>query len=213
MSFLIDTPMARALGWTIFHSLWEGALIAIALAAILVAFRSPRARYAAACLALIIMLAACLLTLLHLTPDHAQGSHAASAKAFLAWRVAADVNHRDSSQTAVAAVREAAPVVTAPPAATASLPATATAPVATPALTAPGANSGTVLYAQPTATGFQLIDTSPKIVLSLLKTSAQDVYIADGSGAHGVVLKVGGSWYFESYKEGKLERELLQIKF
>ena len=53
----VQTPLAQAIGWTLVHSLWEGALVALALAAALWAVRSSRARYAAACLALIAMLA------------------------------------------------------------------------------------------------------------------------------------------------------------
>jgi len=54
----VQTPLAQAIGWTLVHSLWEGALVALVLAAALWAFRSSRARYAAACLAMLAMLAA-----------------------------------------------------------------------------------------------------------------------------------------------------------
>src|SRR5689334_19420160 len=53
----IHTPAAGALGWTIFHSLWEGAAIAAALWAALRCLKSSRGKYAAACLALAAMLA------------------------------------------------------------------------------------------------------------------------------------------------------------
>jgi len=46
----VQTPLAQAIGWTLVHSLWEGALVALVLAAALWALRSSRARYAAACL-------------------------------------------------------------------------------------------------------------------------------------------------------------------
>lgn len=69
------------------------------------------------------------------------------------------------------------------------------------------------LYAQATANGYQLIDTTPKIVLTLLKTSAQDYFIADNVASHGIVLKKNGEWYFEYYKDGKLISEKLLIKF
>src|ERR1700683_2763963 len=45
--------MRLALGWTILHSLWEGALAALLLAAALSVIRPSRARYAAACLAML----------------------------------------------------------------------------------------------------------------------------------------------------------------
>jgi GWxTD domain-containing protein len=53
----VQTPLAQAIGWTLVHSLWEGALVVVVLAAALGAMRSSRARYAAACLAMLAMLA------------------------------------------------------------------------------------------------------------------------------------------------------------
>jgi GWxTD domain-containing protein len=104
MKFLIDTPIAEAIGWTLFHSLWEGALIAVALAAVLIVFRSPRFRYAAACLALLAMLAAFVVTLVHLMPDHRRGLPTVTAKAFPAWRAATNLDDRGLSNTGLAAV-------------------------------------------------------------------------------------------------------------
>ncbi len=53
----VHSPAAEALGWTLFHFLWEGVLVALVLAAALWVSRSARVRYAAACLALVAMLA------------------------------------------------------------------------------------------------------------------------------------------------------------
>jgi GWxTD domain-containing protein len=56
MNFLdnwVQTAAARALGWTLIHSLWEGAAIALALAIALSVARSSRARYAAGCFAML----------------------------------------------------------------------------------------------------------------------------------------------------------------
>ena len=47
----IETPAATALGWTLLHSLWQGAAIALLLGITLPAVRSARVRYAAACVA------------------------------------------------------------------------------------------------------------------------------------------------------------------
>jgi hypothetical protein len=69
------------------------------------------------------------------------------------------------------------------------------------------------LYAQVTSTGFQLIDTTPKIRLTLFTTSAADAYIASNGVVHGIVFKKSGSWYFEYYQNNKLVTETLQIKF
>jgi hypothetical protein len=69
------------------------------------------------------------------------------------------------------------------------------------------------LYAQAIANGYQLIDTTPKIVLTLLKTSAENYYIASNATANGIVLKKGEDWVFEYYKDGKLISEKLLVKF
>ena len=109
-----------------------------------------------------------------------------------------------------------APETTVAPAAVA-----VTAPASTPpvksaapetAVSQPSAPAGT-LYAQTIANGYQLIDTTPKIVLTLLKTSVQDYYIASNATANGIVLKKNDSWFFEYYKDGKLTSEKLQVKF
>jgi GWxTD domain-containing protein len=65
----LQTPLAAAIGWTLFHSLWEGATIAALLAAILATTRSARARYAAASLAMCALLVSFGVTLFHLTPS------------------------------------------------------------------------------------------------------------------------------------------------
>jgi len=69
------------------------------------------------------------------------------------------------------------------------------------------------LYAQVIVNGYQLIDTTPKIVLTLLKTSEENYFIANSAIANGVVLKKNGDWVFEYYKGGKLISEKLLIKF
>lgn len=68
------------------------------------------------------------------------------------------------------------------------------------------------LYAQAIANGYQLIDTTPKIVLTLLKTSAENYYIASNADARGIVLKKGDDWFFEYYKGNKLVSEKLLVK-
>jgi len=70
-----------------------------------------------------------------------------------------------------------------------------------------------MLYAQPVQDGYQLINTVPKKVLTLLKTSVQDVFIANNETYNGLVLKKNGEWFFEYYKNDKLVAEKLLIKF
>ena len=69
------------------------------------------------------------------------------------------------------------------------------------------------LYAQAIANGYQLIDTTPKIVLTLLKTSAENYFIASNATVNGIVLKKNDDWVFEYYKDGKLISEKLLVKF
>lgn len=76
----------------------------------------------------------------------------------------------------------------------------------------PNQPAGT-LYAQAITNGYQLIDTTPKIVLTLLKTSAENYFIASNATANGIVLKKGEDWFFEYYKDGKLISEKLHVKF
>jgi hypothetical protein len=70
-----------------------------------------------------------------------------------------------------------------------------------------------ILNAQPTATGYQLVDTTPKVVLRLYKTSNSDVFIAESDAAKGVVLKKTGTWIFEYYSGKTRLEKPLNIKF
>lgn len=72
----------------------------------------------------------------------------------------------------------------------------------------------TTLYAQPITNGYQLVDVTPKKVLTLLKTSKADQFIAyNNGGVSGVVYKANGEWVYEYYKNDKLISEKLAIKF
>ena len=53
----------QALGWTLFHFLWEGAAVALLLAIVMAVTHSARARYTASCLAMLAMLAFFAVTL------------------------------------------------------------------------------------------------------------------------------------------------------
>jgi GWxTD domain-containing protein len=83
----VETPVAEAVGWTLLHSLWEGALIAAALAAVLAAMRSPRLRYAAACAAMLGLLGAFVLTFLRVMPDAVRSAQILQTSAFPASSV------------------------------------------------------------------------------------------------------------------------------
>jgi hypothetical protein len=92
--------------------------------------------------------------------------------------------------------------------------ATPAAPSAAPASTLPAVTEITgVLYAQATPNGYQLIDTTPKKVLTLLKTSMPDYFIAEAGVSSGIVFKKDEVWYFEYYADNKLVSRKLEIKF
>ena len=68
------------------------------------------------------------------------------------------------------------------------------------------------LYAHPIANGFQLVDSSPKVVMVLYKTGISDFYIVNGKDAI-VYKKIGDIWlYLEANAEGHDERPI-HIKF
>src|SRR5580693_3126760 len=64
----VRTASTKAVGWTLLHSLWEGAAIALALAIVFGIARSSRVRYAAACVAMLGLLAGFAVTLYRLAP-------------------------------------------------------------------------------------------------------------------------------------------------
>ncbi len=73
--------------------------------------------------------------------------------------------------------------------------------------------SNSVLYAQLSPNGYQLVDTTPKKVMTLLKTSQQDIFIADDGVTKGIVFRKNNEWFFEYYKDDKLVSLKLNIKF
>jgi len=68
-----------------------------------------------------------------------------------------------------------------------------------------------ILYAQPVKNGYQLVDTTPKVVFILQKTSVQNVYLIKGKD--GTVFLNEGQWIAEYYEDDELKREILDVKF
>src|ERR1700722_7660847 len=64
----VQSPLAQSVSLALAHFLWEGLLIAAILAAALCVARSSRARYGAACVAMLLMLASFGVTLVRLMP-------------------------------------------------------------------------------------------------------------------------------------------------
>jgi hypothetical protein len=71
-----------------------------------------------------------------------------------------------------------------------------------------------ILSAQKIVNGYQLVDMTPKVVLRIYKTLDDEIFIAEGEGRNGVVVKRSGKWTFEYYnKDGKFYAEAINIKF
>lgn len=70
-----------------------------------------------------------------------------------------------------------------------------------------------VLYAQELSNGYQLVDSTPKIRMKLMKSSSPNVFIAESGSINGVVYTENGRWFFEYYNADQLVSEELNIKF
>ena len=67
------------------------------------------------------------------------------------------------------------------------------------------------LYAQPLDNGYQLVDTTPKVVMILLKTAQTNVFIVKDQDA--IVYKEEGKWFISKNNGDKVSIEALNIKF
>ncbi|MDH5413947.1 MAG: hypothetical protein OEW87_07410 [Flavobacteriaceae bacterium] len=68
-----------------------------------------------------------------------------------------------------------------------------------------------LLYAQPNEQGYQLVDSTPKVVYVLLRSSREDVFIL--KDRDGILLKSDDKWFIEYYEEGRLIKKEIKIKF
>jgi len=69
LEYLVHTHLAKAIGWTLFHSLWQGVVVALLLQASLCLVQSPRVRYACAAVAMLAVLLAFMTTLARFLPE------------------------------------------------------------------------------------------------------------------------------------------------
>lgn len=69
------------------------------------------------------------------------------------------------------------------------------------------------LYAQKTAIGYQLVDTTPSIQYYLKETSMNNVFLAEGEKHSGLLYKVDNQWVFEYYEGSRRVKKTLEIKF
>jgi len=68
-----------------------------------------------------------------------------------------------------------------------------------------------VLYAQVIENGFQLVDSSPKVVYRIKKTNLNNVFLLENKSA--IIYKKGDDWVLEFYLNSTLKQETLNIKF
>lgn len=73
-------------------------------------------------------------------------------------------------------------------------------------------NSTTLLFAQPISNGYQLIDSEPKVIYKIYKTSDKNVHLALKGSIQGVLIAKNGSWFFEYYQNDKLVSEEVNVK-
>lgn len=71
----------------------------------------------------------------------------------------------------------------------------------------------TLLYAQPTSYGYQLIDGEPKVIMKVYKTSNPASYMATKGSVQGVLVSKENQWFFEYYQNDKLISEKIEVKF
>lgn len=74
-------------------------------------------------------------------------------------------------------------------------------------------NEQEMLYAQPTSTGYQLVDNTPKVVFKLNKTSSPTFFTASKGSIQGVFIQKENDWFFEYYENEKLISERVAVKF
>lgn len=72
-------------------------------------------------------------------------------------------------------------------------------------------NSIQLLYAQPKEQGYQLINTKPEVVFTILKTSEEDFYIIKNK--NGTLFKKDNIWVAEYYENGEVVQKKYKIKF
>lgn len=71
--------------------------------------------------------------------------------------------------------------------------------------------NSTTLYAQEKPYGYQVVDATPKVVMQLLNTSAQNVFLVKDKNA--IVYKEDGFWYYSENNGELKEPKTLDIKF
>lgn len=74
-------------------------------------------------------------------------------------------------------------------------------------------SSSDLLYAQPIEGGFQLVDSTPKVVLKLQETSMDNLFLTQYMGNSAMVFQKEGKWFLEYVENGGKQLKELNIKF
>jgi hypothetical protein len=74
-------------------------------------------------------------------------------------------------------------------------------------------SDATLLYAQPTSYGYQLIDIEPKVVMKVFKTSNPVSFMATKGSVQGILVAKDNQWFFEYYQNDLLISEMINVKF
>ena len=69
------------------------------------------------------------------------------------------------------------------------------------------------LFAQPIENGFQLIDSTPKVIMKIYKTSIPICFIANKNNIQGVLISKENQWFFEYLNNSNLVSEKVEVKF
>jgi hypothetical protein len=72
---------------------------------------------------------------------------------------------------------------------------------------------GSVLFAQPIKNGFQLRDSTPKVVMKVYKTTNPSIYLASKGDIQGTLTLKDNQWHFEYYEKDTLMSEIIKVKF
>jgi hypothetical protein len=114
---------------------------------------------------------------------------------------------------AIVSPNSAVPAVTMTTAAAlAAIPVVAVPTTITESKTSDVKSSG-LLYAQPTSYGYQLIDSEPKVIMKIYKTSNLASFMAKKGEVQGVLVAKENQWFFEYYQGDKLISEKIEVIF
>lgn len=70
-----------------------------------------------------------------------------------------------------------------------------------------------ILQAQPITNGFQLFDSSSKVVMKIFKTSNPSTFTAIKGTTQGVLISKDNQWFFEYYQNDTMISEKVNVKF